>query len=766
MNDLDIEDFRRLGVRLHESRSLVIRRAAARSSQSLAESQLSTPSAQNELQLSRIVTSTYRLLDPRKRPDFLQRAQIGRVLQSTASPRDPSQLGITAFKALSNQDDADEHDDLSDAIDLEDESVFSTTHYNRESFISLVRSLDAQDLIRRRPYPLPVNSVRRTFEHPWVIVSLLGLVVLMMIGLVKLNSIPESLTLQRLDTVQPLDPTQQSSAIVPAITTQEPADTLQSLSPSTELNTAELNTAELQPSEPLTSEPQDSNAPELREVVDVPMPPLSEDLTVEPIETTEASEQKRLIEETTIGNDSVETMNDAESGSPSEFAPDPFAALARSNGDLSTSEVPAMAMPTTDLVAPSATPPPEPVHITKKVMRAEFEKPNDDEVAGMIDSFTLRRSQAISLQDRQNLYREGMSQADDWLLREAFDACQNLLDEIRLVAETLEESKIAEVTSFQENIEQTRRIAEKVHSMDLDSLKQLSDLEIGVAGRYYCLMLRRWDRGLTWLSKTSDPTLASLAKQEIELLQSDHDFGSRAWIALANRWESAAKRADGRAKDSIIFHTVTLKRKATDSLQGVAQLEHIREVERIEAQLPAYLLMALNRDRESDSMETDSSGENVHLPADGLTSEQPSTMEPFAFGMLGRVTSDGQKTPIQLVYSPGAVLGVEALEKIEKVWTVKERKLQIECSGSFVLFEPTTVRFLLSLNPATQRGRVFLDGNQIEFAESQTAVEETLEAGSYRVIWRLRLTPETSESLSIVNAASNAPIEVRHTKPL
>ncbi len=64
---LDVEDFRRLGVRPHECRLTVIRRAAARSARALAEKQLTSPTDQVGLQLSRVATSAYRLLDPRQR---------------------------------------------------------------------------------------------------------------------------------------------------------------------------------------------------------------------------------------------------------------------------------------------------------------------------------------------------------------------------------------------------------------------------------------------------------------------------------------------------------------------------------------------------------------------------------------------------------------------------------------------------------------------------------------------------------------------------
>jgi hypothetical protein len=91
--DLSLEDFRRLGVRPFECRQTVIRLAALRSSRSLAKQQLSAPSEQGTLQLSRVMASAYRLLDPRRRDDPMQRALVGRIM-----PHALSVAGRTEFQ--------------------------------------------------------------------------------------------------------------------------------------------------------------------------------------------------------------------------------------------------------------------------------------------------------------------------------------------------------------------------------------------------------------------------------------------------------------------------------------------------------------------------------------------------------------------------------------------------------------------------------------------------------------------------------------------
>ena len=73
------DDFRRLGVRPFECRSLVIRDASTRKAIALA-SEPFQPLPEYTNQLSRIATSTYRLLDPRQRTDATQRIIVGRIL--------------------------------------------------------------------------------------------------------------------------------------------------------------------------------------------------------------------------------------------------------------------------------------------------------------------------------------------------------------------------------------------------------------------------------------------------------------------------------------------------------------------------------------------------------------------------------------------------------------------------------------------------------------------------------------------------------------
>lgn len=76
---LEAEDFRRLGLRRYEYRPLMIRRALGRLSVPFVVADLRGPTVEGRLELARLLVSGYRLIDPRRRDDAMQRAVLGRL---------------------------------------------------------------------------------------------------------------------------------------------------------------------------------------------------------------------------------------------------------------------------------------------------------------------------------------------------------------------------------------------------------------------------------------------------------------------------------------------------------------------------------------------------------------------------------------------------------------------------------------------------------------------------------------------------------------
>lgn len=90
-------DYATVGVRNLEWRLPIIRSAAHRSADAIASIQLVDPSESQEEQLTKIVLSTYRLIDPRFRGSYFQQVRVGRTLPivlQTASCIDGTPLSL------------------------------------------------------------------------------------------------------------------------------------------------------------------------------------------------------------------------------------------------------------------------------------------------------------------------------------------------------------------------------------------------------------------------------------------------------------------------------------------------------------------------------------------------------------------------------------------------------------------------------------------------------------------------------------------------
>lgn len=176
LSALSDRDFRRLGVSLNETRRTVIRRAADRSSRTLARRQLVNPSDKTATQLSQVATSAYRLLDPRQRESSKDRVYVGRIM-----PNALMWAGRTSFAdGVGDRSAAEPNNDYVDDREYEEvirvESLLETPATGMDLDAAWTRSLDSSDLIR--PSARWVRWFRQQLHRPAV---LLGLTALLLI---------------------------------------------------------------------------------------------------------------------------------------------------------------------------------------------------------------------------------------------------------------------------------------------------------------------------------------------------------------------------------------------------------------------------------------------------------------------------------------------------------------------------------------------------------------------------------------------------------
>ncbi|MEM1226729.1 MAG: hypothetical protein AAGJ40_13595 [Planctomycetota bacterium] len=136
---LDRNTFMLLGVPMNECRVTILRSAVANSARDLAATQLRDPSPMTENRLTQIVTSGYRVMDPRHRPSHDQRIQVGRIL-----PNALSYASHTNFKSVAFQT-AHRHDQSAMGTDLRSGSMRDPFESRPETPSSAVNQLLATD---------------------------------------------------------------------------------------------------------------------------------------------------------------------------------------------------------------------------------------------------------------------------------------------------------------------------------------------------------------------------------------------------------------------------------------------------------------------------------------------------------------------------------------------------------------------------------------------------------------------------------------------
>ncbi|WP_419194797.1 hypothetical protein [Novipirellula herctigrandis] len=386
------------------------------------------------------------------------------------------------------------------------------------------------------------------------------------------------------------------------------------------------------------------------------------------------------------------------------------------------------------------------------------------------DSFTHALPIAYLEESKVQLATNGLMMSERFLSEELTESRDQVLRLVNEIADEVDDVTTKEEASrLTQAIEQTAKLAETVSRIDFEAIESQSDADLGILGRYYCLMLRKWDKGLPWLAKTSDSRIANLARQELELIEKEQGVtaSSDDWNSLADRWEIAADRTQGRAADSIRYHAITIKQRIAsqpiaDMLDGLEKLKQERELEELETMLPSYLRSALQRTMSGHVSEE--SQPSMSDPPQSLASAEESPVQ-WGVGMLGGVTIDGQLTTIQLIYANGSLLSSDTIDKIEEVWKVNERILLVDFAGVVRLDEETVVSVMISPYSKNRDG-VVVDGTRIEFEVDSNVAQLALSSGTHTIQWRLQIDPQSNESLRIQNGVTGNDLELEHEKPV
>lgn len=770
--DLHDEDFRRLGVRPHECRVSVIRRAATRSARALAEQQLDAPSEQVGLQLSRVATSAYRLMDPRQRDDSGQRVHIGRIVPVTLN----FPLHVTLVEAASLRSSRAPFHDNFEAEPAENSEP--ETQPDFDWAIDLVVEGKAPKPRREGTVSLRHNTVKRTRrELGWVLVAVTGLIGGSILGFAAMRND---------------DP-------VPAVQV-EPED-----GPEQPLPSGFGSLTDPAPLAPLVSAPEPASSSETAEPMSVarstepdrsvsPPEPTHAELTEVSAADIEAGPAQPLLSNVEADKDRTDP---ATATGDREFLPDPFAALPAGteppdNSEATPQQSSPRAKPGTPTIATQIEPPaPKPavvpdanavrmareqlISLVPELAHAVTTDDVADRIAaiesiqrqlkvGSVDFWAARIEVAalawltedapqvrsrlavlgeayqvpvwVPLSDsfveacdlanlpatHQHLVAEGWGIADRLLVNRSYDQCRKVLVALESSLEAVElDSHRETLEQFSLSAQQMERLAKAERRM-LDPSGQLDHAKADgkILGRYYCLMLRDWNAGLPWLVESSNSRIAGVARQEVA---QGNNASADQRIKLAGRWLAAASRSGGRPGNSMRLHAIDLMQQAVAMTSGLKKLEAEREIDEALEQLPAYL---------QDLPQKETGPTPVSEPT-----------QPSQAGLGGRIEIDGNDIGVQLDYQLGVALTPAALRQISRRMKQDLEGATVQLHGEFHLEEPTVVLVSLTEREKTDQ-TLKIDGRVIEFADSARTTQVTLPPGIHRIDWIIQATSLSS----------------------
>jgi len=185
---------------------------------------------------------------------------------------------------------------------------------------------------------------------------------------------------------------------------------------------------------------------------------------------------------------------------------------------------------------------------------------------------------------QQHLLRTGLRLLDWLLIQEAIVQCRNVSQALTDLSERSGHVELRpRLREYAESAEKMERFNAATNRWLQQSDKNELTTDAGIAGRYLCLMVRRWPAGLPWLASVSDRRLAKLAQSELAATDGD----ARHQVAL--QWIELANRSDGREAHSMRLHAIELLKTALDEIGELKRLEALRTIDQVSQLIPEDL---------------------------------------------------------------------------------------------------------------------------------------------------------------------------------
>jgi hypothetical protein len=781
--DLSVEDFRRLGVRPNEVRLSVIRGAASRNACPLANELLATridePVGEDRwLQLSRVATSTYRLMDPRLRTNVHQRAYIGRILPLALS-------AATTTRFHSSHTRVTKYSDQQVSADTEDSdfgvspppisgffhtSAFAASEHlaNPTSQLSDAEiwqlSLDDADLASgNRLYRRRSRADRSLLV--WASLSICGSLIGAILGwnslatkpeiiaafdqnqpMVKATPIPEILAERVQQSVAPSNAVPRPVASPPP--QQEPDHSIASLPVVDDffpINPSSTETMDDVGFDPDAIDPSAMDVvtkPDDEAEAASPDPPASiiQTETIEPSPTVDqglfpaprpeyiAIARRKILRSFAAQNVSISSVNFQ---SVRQSVLDVQAKLSAGSVDHYAAT---LILGSFEWLESS---PRQPALQTITAPLAAYEI----EDASVWAQTYIDASQHVTPpNDLEDFFTAGFGLIETLISQESFKLASEVLVLIQQRSDQFDDHDFdGLIASYQKSISYAQRISTTAQLLlarhgEVDSIP--ANVSGGSSlGRYYCLVLGDWSQGLRFLAQTSDPRLASLAKSELAMHVEDPFLADpAAWAELADQWQVASERLSGRSANQILLHAIDLLNRSSQRSTGVAKLNAKRQAETMKDRLPVHLKI----ERQTASAKTALTVSATKAIDDATP--PPVDNDSEHDWLTGRISANGKDLGVQIRYQLDVPINQDMLQSIEDQLRRPLEDVTFELEGDFKCDDDRLIILTLSAPTDSVSETVFLDDEPIQLDPRDHSTRLLVSAGDHSIRWTIDLT--------------------------
>jgi hypothetical protein len=205
----------------------------------------------------------------------------------------------------------------------------------------------------------------------------------------------------------------------------------------------------------------------------------------------------------------------------------------------------------------------------------------------LVETYLQANARSALPEIQKYLLANGFVLLDQLLIADQVELAIRILDSVESLASTLRDTESLEyVAAYERVISQAMRQRERFARLLLEDPGTWSQSTRGLLGRHYCLVLRRWEVGLPWLSSASDSRIASAAKAELALPENP---AFEDLLIVARLWDINAGRASGLNRDAMRLHAVFLAGKAMEQASESQRLEFGMELRELSEALPEHL---------------------------------------------------------------------------------------------------------------------------------------------------------------------------------